>query len=106
MKSFALQFFRNVPGAIGLNAAVAIGSAAVFFVGYELVMSVKFFGYVRSLQVFAAVAVMAGLAWFSPQLLRSLLRWLRPIITPAKGEVSSRELDGWARVLAFDGLTT
>ena len=38
MRGITGRFFRNIGGAIGLNALVAFVSAAAFFVGYELLV--------------------------------------------------------------------
>ena len=42
MRGISGQFFRNIPGAIALNAVVAFVSAAAFLVGYELLVLAKF----------------------------------------------------------------
>lgn len=41
MRGITGQFFRNIPGAIGLNAVVAFVSVAAFLVGYELLVPAK-----------------------------------------------------------------
>jgi len=38
MPGIAGRFFRNIPGAIGLNAVVALASAAAFLAGYEVLV--------------------------------------------------------------------
>jgi hypothetical protein len=44
MRTVVAQFFRRIPGAVGLNATVAFGSAAAFLLSYELLVLVKMFG--------------------------------------------------------------
>lgn len=77
MRGFAAQFFRNIPGAVGLNVVVALGSAAAFLLGYELLMLVKFFGLGRSLQTLAGLAVLVGTTWLLQRAPRSLWRKFR-----------------------------
>ena len=44
MRVVAKQFFRRIPGAVGVNAMVALASAAVFLLAYELSLLIKFLG--------------------------------------------------------------
>jgi hypothetical protein len=77
MRGFAAQFFRNIPSAVGLNVMVALGSATAFLLGYELLMLVKFFGFARSLQTVAGLAVLVGTTWLLQRAPRSLWRKFR-----------------------------
>jgi hypothetical protein len=74
MLAVITQFFRSIPGAVGLNAIVAFASAAAFLLSYEGLVLVRWFGAARSLQIFIGLAVLVGAAWLSPRLLRSLKR--------------------------------
>jgi hypothetical protein len=81
MRTVVAQFFRRIPGAVGLNATVAFGSAAAFLLSYELLVLVKMFGPIRWLQIFIWLAVLAGTAWLFPRVLRSLWRRFKSINT-------------------------
>lgn len=81
MRTVVAQFFRRIPGAVGLNATVAFGSAAAFLLSYELLVLVKMFGPIRWLQIFIWLAVLAGTAWLFPRMLRSLWRRFKSINT-------------------------
>jgi|tagenome__1003787_1003787.scaffolds.fasta_scaffold19004559_1 hypothetical protein len=79
MRTVVAQFFRRIPGAVGSNATVAIGSAAAFLLSYELLVLVKMFSPIRWLQIFIWLAVLAGTAWLLPRLLRSLWKRFKSI---------------------------
>jgi len=60
---------------------VAFASAAVFLLGYELLLLIKFLGPVRSLQTVAGLGLLAGAACLFPRLVRPLWRKVRTINT-------------------------
>ena len=81
MRIAAEQFFRSMPGAVGLNAMVAFISAVVFLLGYELLVLIKFLGAVRSLQTVAGLGLLVGAACLFARLFRPLWRRVRAIHT-------------------------
>jgi hypothetical protein len=81
MRVVAKQFFRRIPGAVGLNAMVAFAGAALFLFSYELLLFIKFLGAVRSLQILVGLGVLVGAACLFPRLVRPLWRRVRTINT-------------------------
>jgi len=76
-----MKFFWSIPGAIGLNAVVALASGLAFLVGYELLALLRFFGLVRSFQMFFGLTVVFVAVWVSSRLLRSVWQRLKTIKT-------------------------
>ncbi len=81
MRVVARQFFRGLPGAVGLNAMVPFASAALFLFSYELLLLIKFLGAVRSLQTLVGLGLLVGAACLFPGPVRPLWRMVRTINT-------------------------